>query len=117
MIGKERLKARVSPVGTSPNPPRQIHFAELDYSRVHSLFNQNKKKSRFLGAWRTKAHLSGMAGARRRGVRRWVGPRRGWLAEIGDAVVGVFSLRMPNLPEAADKREPGSHLRGVPFVF
>src|SRR2546421_7229811 len=39
MIGKERLKARVSPVGTSPNPPRQSRFAELDYSRVHSLFN------------------------------------------------------------------------------
>ena len=33
---------------------------------------------------------SGMAGARRGGVRGWLRPGRGWLAEISDAVVSVF---------------------------
>ena len=33
---------------------------------------------------------SGMVGARRGGVRGWPRTGRGWLAEMGDAVVGVF---------------------------
>jgi ComF family protein len=33
---------------------------------------------------------SGLAGARRRGVRDWSRPRRGWLGEVSDALVSVF---------------------------